>query len=107
MKFKYGNPYTVPLSPQQILTIRLSLLLISHWGSCNLRIVSAFKGEESDIPGSAQPDACFLSSHSFVILLAAHCGESILWAACTCALALGLKQTIASVAATLGFPHAD
>ena len=97
----------MPLNTQQILTTRLSLLLTSHWGSCNLRIVSAFRGEESDIPGSAQPDACFLSSHSFVILLAAHCGESILWAASACALALGFKQAREPVAATLGFPRAD
>lgn len=45
-KYKYSNPYKVAVSTQQILSTILLLLLISPWGSCNLKIVSAFKGEE-------------------------------------------------------------
>ena len=41
-KYKYSNPYKVAVSTQQILSTILLLLLISPWGSCNLKIVSAF-----------------------------------------------------------------
>lgn len=54
IKFKYSNACRVPGSSQQILSTILLLLLISPWGGCHLRAVSAFKrGRKTNIPGSA------------------------------------------------------